>query len=146
MAFHGDDPPELARLLSGCQALLSEALAGGFRPYSIDQIHGTIVGLEREAGSGLVNINRAKLTARRGEMDIQGFARALCASDRFPVRIRLGGSCPIRFPSPADDRYPTDDPSRSKGTRRSSSVGLSRPVSPPAPHPLREDAYLSDAS
>jgi hypothetical protein len=85
-------------MLSGCQAILSESLAGAFSPYSIDQIHGTIVGLEREPGSGLVNVNRAKFTARREEMDIQGFARALCASDRFPVRIRLGGFLPGQVP------------------------------------------------
>ncbi len=91
VAFHGSKPGGLERLIAGCQAILGEALATDYRPYSMEQIHGTIVGLEKTTDKGLVNLNRSKLTARREEMNIPGFARGLYSSGRFPVHIRLGG-------------------------------------------------------
>ncbi len=65
-----------------------------FRPYDIDQIHATIIGLERDSGKDLVNKNMARYRGRRVVMDIVGFARDIQASSHFPIRLQFGGYAP----------------------------------------------------
>jgi hypothetical protein len=46
VSFHGDKPSQFATLIRNCQNKLLEWLKSAFLPYHLDQVHGTIVGLE----------------------------------------------------------------------------------------------------
>lgn len=66
-------------------------LGGAFTPYSVEQVHGTIVGLEgMHHAEGAVNANFLQLRQERRVMDL---ARAVALLDEsaLPLRIRGGG-------------------------------------------------------
>ena len=73
------------------QACLGELLQEGFAPYSVEQVHGTIIGLEGIWDAGeLVNANFLRLRGERQVMDLRQALGAVAACS-FPLRIRIGG-------------------------------------------------------
>ncbi len=90
VALYGDKPEVLRGFLAACQAEAAAVLGGCFRPYAIPQIHGTIVGLEREEGSGgPVNRNFLRLRQREVAMDYEGVLRLV--RDALPFQVQIGG-------------------------------------------------------
>ena len=51
VAWLGDKPDALARILIDCQESIGAKLGQAFEPYALEQIHATVVGLERVAGT-----------------------------------------------------------------------------------------------
>lgn len=91
VAFLTRKPAALTGLLAACRAQLEAALGDGFRPYASEQIHATLVGLERVPGSGRDNANLARLRGVRRPMEIEGYLTALQGGSELPLSIRFGG-------------------------------------------------------
>jgi len=85
VSHYGEKPDDLAGLIRYCQELLSFRLAARFRPYQLEQVHGTIIGLEGHQQSGrLLNRNSGE------QVDPEALLRFL--RKQFPViEIRIGG-------------------------------------------------------
>lgn len=91
VAGYGAKPSAFKELVRELQAQLSAILEGAFEPYAIEQVHGTIVGLEgtREPDA-VLNANFLRLRGERRVMDLER-ALALLDGDALPLRIRVGG-------------------------------------------------------
>jgi hypothetical protein len=85
VAFYGDKPPELAQLITYLQDTLASSLGAAFRPYQLEQVHGTLVGLEgNRTGSTIQNVNSGlPVDASR----LLSFLR----SDFPSITVRVGG-------------------------------------------------------
>ena len=91
VAGYGAKPRAFAELVRNLQDRLAKMLGVGFTPYSVDQVHGTVIGLEgmRDAGE-LVNANFLRLRSERRVMDLEA-AIEILERDALPLRIRVGG-------------------------------------------------------
>ncbi len=91
VAFYGPKPRPLANLLESLQSEVKRTLLGAyFTPYPIDQIHGTIIGLEKAAGASRIhNANFLKATGEEKAMSFPCLLKALEAC--LPLAVRIGG-------------------------------------------------------
>jgi len=72
VALYGTKTGALKRLLETVQAIISERLCDGFRPYTLEQIHGTVIRLDgaTDTQTGLiVNQHYLELTGTPRAMD-----------------------------------------------------------------------------
>ena len=91
VAGYGAKPRAFDELVRDLQARLAKMLGAGFAPYSVAQVHGTIIGLEgRREAEGVVNANFLHL---RGERRVMDLARAVAVLNEsaLPLRIAIGG-------------------------------------------------------
>ena len=93
VALYGDKPEPLRAFLLTCQDVVAEVLGPCFRAYRPDQIHGTIVGLERDEREAACLLNRNFATLRGGEatMDFGGLLAFLRNGGLIPFRVQIGG-------------------------------------------------------
>ncbi len=98
VAFYGPKAGPLRELLTGVQALIEEHIGGDFRPYSLEQVHATLIALDgvRDPETGaILNDYLLTHTGVRREMDLPRvmdiLARAVGAT---PLRVRIGGFRP----------------------------------------------------
>src|SRR2546430_11627451 len=72
VAFYGPKTGRLRELLTGVQALIAEHVGDDFRPYTLDQVHATLIALNgvREDGT-IVNEYLLEHAGERREMDLQ---------------------------------------------------------------------------
>jgi len=91
VACYGPKFPEFAELLQRCIELVRQSpLDPYFHPYALEQIHGTLVGMERATGhAGFVNANLLARTGDAIEMNFSGLTTTLAA--HLPLAIRFGG-------------------------------------------------------
>lgn len=97
VALYGPKPAPLAGFLGGLQDAVAERLGDGFRPYTLDQIHATLIWLNGlpDAGTGvIVNQRRLERTGERRPMDLGRATRILAEHLARPVPIRVGGFGP----------------------------------------------------
>lgn len=97
VAFYGTKTGALRSLLETVQAITGEKLHGGFRPYTLDQIHGTVIRLEgiTDPRTGLiVNQRYRELTGTRRAMDHARASEILTSYLTPPLSIRIGGHRP----------------------------------------------------
>lgn len=97
VALYGTKTGEFKKLLETVQALLSESLRGGFRPYTLDQVHGTVIRLDgvADARTGMiVNLRYLEVTGIRRAMDHARALEILAARLKPPLSIRIGGYGP----------------------------------------------------
>src|SRR5713101_5114600 len=82
VAFYGPMPGPLRDLLTRVQALIAAHVGGDFRPYSLDQVHATLIALNgvRDAHTG-VGV----------EMDLRRVMGILAGRFSSPLQVRLGG-------------------------------------------------------
>lgn len=94
VAFYGDKPEGLTRLITRLQEPLLRRLGAGFRPYSMQQVHATILGLEAMRKPD--GIYHQWYTANRGQavaIDLTGLVIYL--REELPViRLQIGGFRP----------------------------------------------------
>ena len=91
VAHYGPKPAELAEHVGVALTAIERSSVGRhFRPYAPDQMHGTIVALDRApARAGFDNANRLAAAGVRQPMN---FARALTLARAFPrLTFRFGG-------------------------------------------------------
>src|SRR5712691_2188621 len=94
VAFYGPKTDRLRDLLTWVQALSAAHLGDDFRPYSLDQVHATLIALHgvRDPLDGAI-VNEYFL-ARAGvgvEMDLRRVMGILAGRFSSPLQIRLGG-------------------------------------------------------
>lgn len=92
VCHYGDKPAPLAALLQRLVRLLAERWGAAFEPYSLGQMHATLIGLETE----LVDNRRVNrwFWKHRGERrvpDADRLAELLETTPRLPLRVRFGG-------------------------------------------------------
>jgi hypothetical protein len=90
VSHYGAKPPAFARLLEQLLGILRARLGNNFHPYTLEQVHGTIVGLEgTRTGAGVRNENLFRL---RGEERPIDFAALLdFVRNKFPtLHIQVG--------------------------------------------------------
>ena len=104
VAFYGPKTGRLREVLAGIQALLAEHIGGDFHPYSLDQVHATLIALNGVREGGTV-VNEYFLTQAgvRREMDLPRVMDILARRFATPLRVRVGGFRPDQ-PAPFTSR------------------------------------------
>ena len=111
VALYGPKTGDLRRLLESVQAILGERLHGRFRPYSLDQIHGTVIRLDgvTDTRSGLIiNPRYLTFTGRSRAIDHARALEIVIAHLTPPLSIRIGGygpATPATFSSRGEHPY-----------------------------------------
>ena len=95
VAFYGPKTGRLREVLAGIQALLAEHIGGDFHPYSLDQVHATLIALNGVREGGTV-VNEYFLTQAgvRREMDLPRVMDILARRFATPLRVCAGGFRP----------------------------------------------------
>ena len=94
VALYGTKTGHFKILLETVQAILSERLRDRFRPYALDQIHGTVIRLDgvADAQAGfVVNLRYLEVTGVPRAMDHARALEILAAHLTPPLSIRIGG-------------------------------------------------------
>ncbi len=108
VAFYGNKSPELASLLLELQQSITNIVGDTFKPYCLEQIHATLLGLEgRKDDRGIIN---KWFLHHRGEtryIDFANFLDYLRYSGRLPIVVRIGGyDRSIDYGFVSRDRHP----------------------------------------
>ena len=95
VAFYGPKTGRLREVLAGIQALIAEHVGGDFRPYSLDQVHATLIALNGvcEGGTAVNEYLLAHAGVRR-EMDLPRVMDILARRFATPLRVCAGGFRP----------------------------------------------------
>jgi hypothetical protein len=94
VALYGPKTGPVRDLLGGVQAMIAEHIGDRFRPYSLDQIHATLIALNAvpDPGTGaIVNEYHLSHQDRAVEMDLQRAMDTLAARFATPLQVRIGG-------------------------------------------------------
>jgi hypothetical protein len=92
VAYCGEKPEPLSALLGELQNYLQNFLGDAFRPYTLAQIHATIIGLEgTREGTHVINTNFLQLRKQRRHMDLTKALDIIQHSPLLPIPIRIGG-------------------------------------------------------
>jgi hypothetical protein len=95
VAFYGPKTGRLRELLAGVQALIAEHVGRDFRPYTLDQVHATLIALNGvRAGDTIVNEYLLEHAGERREMDLPRVMDILARRFATPLRVRIGGFRP----------------------------------------------------
>ena len=95
VAFYGPKTGTLRELLTGVQARIAEHVGGDFRPYSLEQVHATLIALNGvRAGGTIVNEYLLEHAGVRREMDLPRVMDILDRRFAVPLRVRIGGFRP----------------------------------------------------
>ena len=95
VAFYGPKTGRLRELVTGVQAQIAEHVGASFRPYTLDQVHATLIALNgvREGGT-IVNEYLLEHAGVRREMDLPRVMDILDRRFAVPLRVRIGGFRP----------------------------------------------------
>jgi hypothetical protein len=105
VAFYGAKPPRLESFLRRCHDQIHETLQWfgveiAFRPYALEQIHATVIGLERRTRSGFENRNFHAFRGYSKVMRLPQFFEFLMNCSYFPFDAQFGGfgdrDCPFQ--------------------------------------------------
>ncbi len=93
VALYGEKSSDLTAFLVTCQNAVVKVLGSRFRKYDIDQVHATVVGLERDESQPDCFNNRNYLVYRKAQvnMDSRGLLAYLRSSPNIPFQVQLGG-------------------------------------------------------
>ena len=95
VAFYGPKTGRLRELLTGVQAQIAEHVGNDFRPYTLDQVHATLIALNGvRAGGTIVNEYLLEHAGVRREMDLPRVMDILARRFATPLRVRIGGFRP----------------------------------------------------
>lgn len=94
VAFYGPKAGPLREFLTGVQVMIAAEIGPGFLPYSLEQIHATLIALDgdRDTETGTV-VNTFYLIhqGRRVEMNLPRAMDILLRRFEHPLQVRLGG-------------------------------------------------------
>src|SRR6266700_4330133 len=92
VAFYGPKTGRLRELLTGVQSLITEHLGDAFRPYSLEQVHATLIALNGvRAGGTIVNEYLLAQAGVSREMDLPRVMDILARRFAAPLQILIGG-------------------------------------------------------
>ncbi len=112
VALYGPKSGPVRELLAEVQAMIADHIGDRFRPYSLDQVHATLIALNAvsDPGTGTI-VNEYFLThqGRAVEMDLPRAMDILTARFTTPLPVRIGGyqrdqSDPLHQPGAAPFR------------------------------------------
>jgi hypothetical protein len=104
VAFYGPKAGRLRELVAGVQDLIAEHVGGDFRPYTLEQVHATLIALNGvRDGDALVNEYMLELAGQRREMDLPRVMDILARRFTPPLPVRFGGFRPDQ-PAPFTSR------------------------------------------
>jgi hypothetical protein len=90
VAFYGDKPPALERLVVRLGRRLATETRGRFQAYATPQVHATLVGLEGVRSGGRI-YNRNYLEVRGEQRAMDPAALLAVVRQRLPITVRIGG-------------------------------------------------------
>ena len=107
VALYGEKKGELSQLrelIESCQDYVKDHLGTAFKPYAPEQVHATIVGLERCSGTARQNLNFARQHRRPRaiQMDFEGLLGFLRSSGRLPFEAQIAGFRDREYPFVSD--------------------------------------------
>jgi hypothetical protein len=108
ISLYGEKKREFATLIAQCQQTVTEAVGNAFQPYKTEQIHATVIGLERQSGTALGNRNFAGFRNRSLAMNLDGFRRYLCECGHLPFEVQIGGFQDRQYPFTSRKLRPFD--------------------------------------
>lgn len=94
VAFYGPKAAPLSEFLARVQSLIAAQAGSSFRPYSLEQMHATLIALNGVPGPGrpaIVNEYFLRHAGLLREMDLAQVTRILTERLGCPLRIRFGG-------------------------------------------------------
>jgi hypothetical protein len=93
VSLYGPKRGPLRDLLTGVRDLLADMLGPAFSPYSLAQVHGTLIvlGGYRDPAGGVLNEHYLDLRGERHPMDFDRVQRLLLSQLAEPLAIRIGG-------------------------------------------------------
>jgi len=92
VAYYGDKPPQIARLIQDAISELGDVLGSGFRPYSLAQVHATIIGLEgRRTDKGIINTNYLEIRRERRSQNLNAALQIAKDKSLLPFDVTVGG-------------------------------------------------------
>ena len=93
VALYGPKTDAFGSFLTDCQDTVAEIIGPQFRRYEIDQVHGTLIGLERDAShrESFRNLNYWQKRRVDVAMDFDGLLGFLREVVRLPFQIQIGG-------------------------------------------------------
>jgi hypothetical protein len=102
VAHYGDKPAALSDLVVHLQGRLHDLLGAAFRPYELEQVHGTVIGLEGcRLGHYVKNRNSGVL------MNLDGLMAFLRGPRIQPIRVQVGGFQPsAEYPFRSRNAHP----------------------------------------
>lgn len=108
VSLYRQKPKELVSLITRCQSAIAETPGIKFASSNLQQIHATIIGLEKVVGSSMHNLNLAKYRHQSGLMDICGFVDFLRASGQVLFQVQIGGFKNRDYPFTSRGQRPYD--------------------------------------
>lgn len=97
MALYGPKAGPLRDFLSRVQGIIAQSVGGSFRPYSLDQIHATLIiltGVPDPQTGEIVNERHLQRAGVGLRMDLAQAMSILTGHLARPVRVRIGGHRP----------------------------------------------------
>lgn len=139
VAFYGPKPQQFRELLVRCQQTVQALFGTAFRPYDFDQIHATLIGLERVEATAveLQNLNFKILRGVEAAMDLDGLIAWLRRSLGRTIAIQMGGYQDRDYPFTSRGARPFN---RSFFIHGGNVVLAGWPLDPPVPGPIDPSA------
>jgi hypothetical protein len=94
VSLYGPKTGPVRDFLAGVQALIAAQVGDAFRPYSLDQVHATLIALDGVADpetGAAVNDYYLEHTGSRRPMDLRQVMDIVAARFADPLRVRIGG-------------------------------------------------------
>jgi hypothetical protein len=92
VSHYGPKPAPFAEKIRLLQSIIAEQLGGHFKPYTVEQVHGTIIGLEGERfGNRIRNENFWRFRGAQRFIDFQGLLDFLRTQPESNWDVSLGG-------------------------------------------------------
>jgi len=92
VAYYGEKPRQIEELITEAIAELNKVLGKAFNAYSLEQIHGTIIGLEGcRAGKHIINTNYAEKRNQLRSMNLTAALEVLDDPALLPFDVTIGG-------------------------------------------------------
>ena len=95
VSFYGNKPKELEKFILACQKRIIEIIGTSFLPYELEQVHGTIIGLEGyRFADKIQNASFETNLSQRRMVDPAVFLEFIRQADIDTINIKIGGYSP----------------------------------------------------
>ena len=148
VALYGQKPSGLRDLINEYQDLIeteTKTQSGlSFKPYDLDQVHATVVGLERCIGSALLNLNFMKWRGRPQQMNFEGLLTYFRSCAPLPFEVQIGGFQNREYPFTSRGQKPYE---RSFSVQGDKAVVMGWPLcgDPAASLPVSASAWVVES-
>jgi hypothetical protein len=100
-ALYGAKPEPVITMIQSIQAIVEDQMGRSFQPYMLEQVHGTLVGLDGRKDSSSGEVINEHFLNHRGEARVMDHGKALTVIAEHltpPMPIRVGGFLPEYAP------------------------------------------------